>query len=93
MSNVFQLRRPTNQNRGTVHVMLAEHGGLEIGQESASGNSWGSFETFSTAAEAINGAHQLNRQQYGGICEVSIHPEVLAALPPSTAPDRQRGDF
>ncbi len=59
---------------GTVHVMGERGTGFEIGHESASGNSWGSFDgPFSTAIEAIGAAHALNRDQYGGTCDVEVH--------------------
>lgn len=71
----FPVRRET---RGTIHVMPHQHGGFEIGHESESGDSWGSFEgPFATVEIATAAAHALNLRQYGGVCEVSIYDEEI----------------
>ena len=78
---------------GTIHVWACPEGGFEIGHESSSGNSWGSFELFDTAHEAVAGAHRLSRVQYKGRAEVYLSTGVLAALhPPSPSPAYERGD-
>lgn len=69
---------------GTIHVWACPEGGFEIGHESSSGNSWGSFEMFDTAESAVTGAHRLNRVQYEGLAEVFLSSGVLSALHPSS---------
>jgi len=49
---------------------------LEIGHESSSGNSWGWFEQFSTAADALAAAHSLNARELGGQAEIYIPPSM-----------------
>ena len=63
---------PHREGCGTVHVMPGNGGGFEIGHESASSNSWGSFSTYDNAKDAIAAAHALNRDVYKGVCNVSI---------------------
>lgn len=81
-------RRPAH-TQGTIHVWQMEKGGYEIGQESESGNSWGSFDQFDTAQEAVAAAYRLNKEQYGGVCEIYISPPVLADLPITASPSRE----
>ena len=69
---------------GSIHVWACPEGGFEIGHESSSGNSWGSFELFDTAEAAVVGAHRLNRIQYEGKAEVFLSTGVLTALHPSS---------
>jgi len=72
------LHFPNQALRGTIHVMPHQHGGFEVGQESASGNSWGSFEgPFDTIEIATAAAHALNILQYGGVCEISVFDEPM----------------
>lgn len=79
---------------GTIHVWACPEGGFEIGHESRSGDSWGSFEVFNDASAAVAGAHRLNRVQYEGRAEVYLSTEVLAVLhPPSPGPLLSRGEF
>jgi len=77
MGNIIAFPSAPTGERGVIHVWRCRSGGYEIGQESASGNSWGSFETFDTAQAAIEGAYRLNRDLYSGVCEVFISPDVL----------------
>ena len=56
---------------GTIHVMGDGRTGFEIGHESAFGSSWGSFAgPFARVGDAIAAAHALNRNTYGGLCEI-----------------------
>jgi len=64
---------------GIVHVMPACGGGFEVAHESSGGSSWGGFEQFRGAEEAISTAYGLARDQYGG-CAVSVCDEALAAV-------------
>jgi len=87
----FPLMRPGDG--GTIHVWARPEGDFEIGHESSSGNSWGSFELFNTAQAAVAGAHRLNGVQYEGRADVYLSTGVLAALhPPSPSPAYERGD-
>lgn len=71
-ATILQFRSPV-ETRGTIHVMPYRLGGFEIGHESESGNSWGSFEgPYDTVELATAAAHALNLRQYGGVCEVAI---------------------
>jgi hypothetical protein len=73
MSATILQFRPRPQSVGTIHVMPYRLGGFEIGHESASGGSWGSFEgPYDTVELATAAAHALNLRQYGGTCEVAI---------------------
>lgn len=49
------------EERGCIHVWAYPDGTFEIGQESHSGDSWGFFETFPTATEAVCAAYRLRR--------------------------------
>ena len=86
MGSVVPFRRTATLYRGTIHVMAGEHGGFEIGHESASGNSWGSFERFDNASEAVVGAYRLNRETYENGADVLLHDAVVAALPDDPEP-------
>lgn len=68
----FPLKRPDADRHGIVHVMGDTVDGFEIGHESASGGSWGGFSWYRTGQEAIAAAYALNRDQYGGACDVFI---------------------
>ena len=65
----------------------SEGGGYEIGHESQSGNSWGSFFQFERAEDAIKAAYNLARESYGNAI-VWIDPVVLAAVPFTAGPAR-----
>ena len=86
MASVSAFPRRRTDMRGAIHVMTTNDARFEIGHESASGSSWGSFETFDGAQEAVVAAHRLNRNVYGDVCEVVIHPDVLGALPVTPGP-------
>ena len=73
---------------GIVHCWAMKGGGFEIGQESSSGNSWGSFEQFDFPQQAVAAAYQLNREVYGGNCHVQIDPRVLAVMAETSGADR-----
>lgn len=71
---------PTTSVRysGTVHVMGDRATGFQVGHESASGNSWGSFSgPYARGVAAIAAAHTLNRVAYNGDCEVEICQAAL----------------
>jgi hypothetical protein len=89
MGAVLVFPRQARDFHGCVHVMPGEGGGFEIGHESSSGNSWGSFDTFATAEAAVAGAYALNREQYEGRAEVVIWAPVRAAL--AVGPDPKGG--
>ena len=70
---------------GTIHVWPAdEDGRFAIGQESASGGSWGWFSDYATAGEAVTAAYALRDQLYrecgGPRCNLDIPAAVLALL-------------
>jgi hypothetical protein len=71
-------------NLGAVCCWPLDGGGFEIGHESSSGNSWGSFERFDSANEAVAAAWRLARDTYGG-CDLHVAPEVLAVWRPAKA--------
>ena len=66
---------------GTIHVWRRDDGTFEIGHESRSGGSWGSFSTWPDAGQAISAAHRLNAE-YDGECEVHIPDNVRRAVVP-----------
>ncbi len=68
------------RNHGIVHVMPCEDGGYEVGHESTSGDSWGNFHSFASAAKAVAFGSELNQRDYGGQCEVYIWIGVQRAL-------------
>ena len=78
----FPQRR--REGHGCVHVWLTDESQFEIGHESASGGSWGFFETFSSPGEAVAAAYDLNRKELAGSCDINISPEVLELLPTAT---------
>jgi len=89
MADVIALPLAPRDDRGTIHVW-AQNGLFEIGHESCSGNSWGHFETFYTAEQAIVAAHALNRDVLDSGCDVDIAPPVLDAC---SSPSVPRGAF
>lgn len=92
--SIIPFPRTRKETRGCVHVMGDTETGFEIGHESESGGSWGSFSgPYKTGQEAIAAAYALNRDQYAGISEVYICSAALADFPPSPAPAFERGDF
>lgn len=88
---VFPHRRVSNE--GTIHVTKHWDYGYEIAHESSSGNSWGSFEQFKFAQDAVDAAYRLNREQYGNVCDVFIAPAVSGSLPQTPFVPRDRTDF
>jgi len=69
---------PSRPYAGTVCVMGDKATGFEVGHESASGNSWGSFTgPFRRGQDAIAAAFALNRDVYFGGCDVSICEPAL----------------
>jgi hypothetical protein len=71
----FPIRR--GERRGVIHVMGDRVSGFEIGHESASGNSWGSFSSYASGQEAITAAYALNRDDYEGVCDVFVCDAAL----------------
>lgn len=60
-------------DRGTIHVMGDAVEGFQVSHESASGNSWGALHGPYTSGErAISVAYALNRDEYGGACNVWV---------------------
>jgi len=66
-----------DSGRGTVHVMGSPDEGYAVSHESRSGDSWGGYETFETAQDAIAEAYRMARYEYGG-ADVSICRAALA---------------
>lgn len=64
---------------GTVHVMGDLASGFHVSHESASGNSWGElFGPYLDGQTAIAKAYAVNRDDYGGDCDVAICDAALA---------------
>ena len=84
-------QRPFN---GTVHVMGDKLTGFEVGQESASGNSWGSFSgPYERGQDAITAAFALNRDHYRGGCDVRICDAALEDRDAEFSAPPSREDF
>lgn len=83
MGNVipFPGVRPAPKAGGIIHVWRGDLGIYEVGHESSSGNSWGSFSQWHDARQAVDAAHRLN-DEYGGDCEVHVSRAVLRDLNP-----------
>ncbi|KQS04514.1 hypothetical protein ASG11_09855 [Sphingomonas sp. Leaf357] len=77
MADILQF--PRRETRGVIAVYECGDR-FEIGHESASGGSWGSFSNYDEAGEAIAAAHALNRDVYEGVCAVEVSPAVRAAM-------------
>jgi len=72
------LRFPAaDRDRGTVHVMPLQGGGFEVAHESRSGDSWGGFETYRRAEDAIAAAY-VAAERYDSV--VWICDAALAAV-------------
>ena len=87
---------PSRQDdrHGTVCVMGDRVEGFEVGHESASGNSWGNFSgPYRTGQEAIAAAYALNRDEYGGECNVSVCDAAVQDRCPDVGPISRPGDF
>ena len=78
---------------GVVHVMGNRAIGFEIGHESASGNSWGSFSSYRTGQEVITAAYALNRDTYEGVCDVFVCDAALQDACPDVGPPSLSEDF
>lgn len=80
---------------GTVHVMTDPDGGFRVSHESASGNSWGElFGPYPDGQTAIAKAYAVNRDSYGGDCDVAICDAALADRTSVTSqPPLDREDF
>ena len=85
-SNVVFLGARRPENHGTIHVHLINGDIFEACHESSSGNSWGSFEHFDNAQDAVAAGYRINRETYHGRCDVYAHPDVAARLPSSPSP-------
>lgn len=91
---VIPLPLPARPYNGTVCVMGDKHTGFQVGHESASGNSWGSFSgPYSRGQDAITAAYALNRDAYVGGCDVSICEAALQDREGETASPHNRKDF
>jgi hypothetical protein len=94
MGSVVAFPPMQDAGNGTIHVWACPEGDFEIGHESRSGNSWGSFEIHKTAEAAVAAAHRLNRQQYEGRARVHLSTSALQALHPGSTPlASAEGDF
>jgi hypothetical protein len=63
---------------GTVHVMGDLAAGFHVSHESASGNSWGElFGPYPDGQAAIAKAYAVNRDDYGGDCDVAVCDAAL----------------
>lgn len=90
-ARVIHFPLPPRPYNGTVHVMGDENTGFEVGHESASGNSWGSFSgPYKRGQDAITEALALNRDHYQGGCDIAICDAALQdRAPRSLRPDRE----
>jgi hypothetical protein len=67
-----------DSTRGTIHVTGNAVDGFEIGHESSSGGSWGSFSgPYRSGEDAITAAYALNRDTYEGVCNVFVCDAAL----------------
>ena len=78
-------REPVGGYRGCIHVWMHGPREFEIGHESSSGDSWGSFDQFDNAIAAVAAARRLNRYTYGDEAEIYIPDAVRACLPGGAA--------
>jgi len=75
---ILRLPLPALPFRGTVCVMGDKATGFEVGHESSSGDSWGSFSgPYANGQDAIAAAYALNRDVYLGGCDVEICDAAL----------------
>lgn len=91
--SVIPFPAPLRPNSGTVHVMGDKAAGFEVAHESASGNSWGNFAPYRTGQEAITAAYALNRDQYGGECDVFVCDAAVQDSCPDVGLPSVHGDF
>lgn len=92
-ARILPLRVAHRDREGTIHVTGDAVAGFEIGHESASGNSWGSFSSYATGQEAITAAYVLNRDQYAGICNVFVCDAAIDDGCPSVGLASLAGEF
>jgi hypothetical protein len=93
-ARVIPFPLPSRPYNGTVRVMGDKITGFEVGHESYSGNSWGSFSgPYSTGQEAITAAYVLNRDVYYGGCDISICDAALQDRDLESPAPRSREDF
>lgn len=79
---------------GTVHVMGDSADGFYVSHESRSGDSWGAmFGPYNTGQEAITAAYALNRDDYGGGCEVFVCDAAVQHACPDVGLASLRGDW
>jgi hypothetical protein len=94
MSRVLQMRVPHRDDRGTVHVYGDCVDGFHVSHESASGNSWGEQHgPYARGADAITVAYALNRDVYGGICNVAVSDSAVQDGCPDVGLPSVPGDF
>ena len=87
---VHQLPVPP-ADKCTVHVMPLGGGGFEVAHETRSGSSWGCFEHFTHAEDAIASAQRM-AARYD--CNLAICGEALAAVSVgSRCLSSRRGEF
>ncbi|TKD52060.1 hypothetical protein [Sphingomonas baiyangensis] len=73
MSHIIPFPARRSDRHGTVHVFGDRIEGFTVSHESASGDSWGgAIGPFDRGQDAIAAAYALNRDEYGGQCDVFI---------------------
>lgn len=95
-ASIIPLRHPLPRLpfRGTVCVMGSKATGFQVGHESASGNSWGSFSgPYANGTDAIAAAYALNINTYLGGCDVEICEDALADQRTNAKPTEGHDDF
>lgn len=83
-----------DDRHGTVCVSGDSLDGFRVAHESASGNSWGSFSgSYRSGQEAITTAYALNRDEYGGECNVFVGDAAVQDACPDVGLPSVPGDF
>lgn len=91
---VIPLPVPDDPRRSTIHVMGDRVEGFSVSHESASGSSWGAFNgPFRTGQEAIVFAYAMNRDDYGGDCNVYVCDAAMEDTCPGVGLVSFPGDF
>jgi hypothetical protein len=93
MAHVIPFPAARRPFAGTVCVMGDSVDGFQVAHESSSGDSWGSFTEYATGQEAITAAYALNRDTYGGECDVSVCDAALQDACPGVGLPSVPGDF
>lgn len=93
MGGVVQFPYTRGDGRGVVHVMGDGISGFEIGHESASGNSWGSFSTYASGEEAITATFALNRDSMAAPATCSSATPPDRTLARTSALPQSRGKY